>query len=58
MIKSFNIKTNEDISLRAILGNEVKIRQWLIEKLPQDSFSIDNAIILENSERWPLMIDP
>jgi dynein heavy chain len=36
----------------------VKIRQWLIEKLPQDQFSIDNAIILENSDRWPLMIDP
>lgn len=36
----------------------MKTRQWLIEKLPQDQFSIDNAIILENSDRWPLMIDP
>lgn len=36
----------------------MKIRQWLIDKLPQDQFSIDNAIILENSDRWPLMIDP
>lgn len=27
-------------------------------KLPNDSFSIDNAIILKNSSRWPLMIDP
>ena len=58
MIKTFNIKSNNEISLNAILGNPVKIRQWLIEKLPQDQFSIDNAIILENSERWPLMIDP
>jgi dynein heavy chain len=58
MMKSFHIKSNDDISLNAILGNQVKIRQWLIEKLPQDQFSIDNAIILENSERWPLMIDP
>lgn len=58
MMKQFNIKSNNDISLNAILGNQVKIRQWLIDKLPQDQFSIDNAIILENSERWPLMIDP
>lgn len=58
MIKTFNIKSNEEISLNAILGNQVKIKDWLIKKLPQDSFSIDNAIILENSERWPLMIDP
>ena len=58
MIKGFNIKSNEVISLNAILGNQVKIRQWQIDKLPQDSFSTDNAIILENSDRWPLMIDP
>jgi dynein heavy chain, axonemal len=58
MIRTFNIKSNEEISLNAILGNAVKIKDWLIKKLPQDSFSIDNAIILENSERWPLMIDP
>ena len=58
MIRSFNIKSNTDVNLQAILGNQVKIREWTIQKLPQDSFSIDNAIILENSERWPLMIDP
>ena len=29
-----------------------------MEKLPNDQFSIDNAIILKNSTRWPLMIDP
>jgi len=58
MIKMFNIKSNPDVSLNSILGNQVKIREWLIQRLPQDKFSIDNAIILENSERWPLMIDP
>jgi dynein heavy chain len=26
--------------------------------LPQDEFSTENAIMLENSERWSLMIDP
>ena len=58
MIRTFNIKSNDDISLNAILGNPVRVRQWHIDKLPQDQFSVDNAIILENSERWPLMIDP
>ena len=28
------------------------------EKLPNDNLSIENAIILENSSRWCLMIDP
>ena len=49
MVKSFNIKSNDDISLNAVLGNQVKIKQWLIDKLPNDTFSIDNAIILDNS---------
>jgi len=30
MIKMFNIKSNPDVSLTAILGNQVKIREWLI----------------------------
>lgn len=36
----------------------MKIRQWVIDYLPNDALSIDNAIILDNSRRWPLMIDP
>jgi hypothetical protein len=34
MMRSFNIKSNSDISLNAILGNQVKIREWLIQRLP------------------------
>ena len=29
-----------------------------MDGLPRDSFSIENAIIMSNSSRWPLMIDP
>eukprot|EP00820_Chromera_velia_P013184 Cvel_23772.t1-p1 / transcript=Cvel_23772.t1 / gene=Cvel_23772 / organism=Chromera_velia_CCMP2878 / gene_product=Dynein heavy chain 7, axonemal, putative / transcript_product=Dynein heavy chain 7, axonemal, putative / location=Cvel_scaffold2493:30-23749(-) / protein_length=3778 / sequence_SO=supercontig / SO=protein_coding / is_pseudo=false len=45
-------------SLQSIVGDPVKIQQWVINKLPNDSFSLDNAIIMSNSRRWPLMIDP
>ena len=30
----------------------------MLAGLPTDEFSIDNAIILAKSRRWPLMIDP
>ena len=40
------------------LEKPVKIRAWHIAGLPVDSFSIDNGIIVSNSRRWPLMIDP
>jgi len=41
-----------------VLGDGVKIQQWFIQELPQEDFAVDNAIIMDNSDRWPLMIDP
>lgn len=52
------IPCSENFRLEATLGDAVKIRSWVIDKLPNDSFSIDNAIMLFESNRWPLMIDP
>ncbi|KOX76420.1 Dynein heavy chain 7, axonemal [Melipona quadrifasciata] len=48
----------KDYQLTQILGDPVSIRSWNIFGLPSDLFSIDNAIIVTNSRRWPLMIDP
>lgn len=45
-------------SLTNVLGDPVKIRAWQIAGLPVDAFSIDNGIIVGNSRRWPLCIDP
>ncbi|XP_037363374.1 dynein axonemal heavy chain 3 isoform X2 [Talpa occidentalis] len=52
------IPGSSDFSLSNILGDPVKIRAWQIAGLPIDSFSIDNGIIVSNSRRWALMIDP
>lgn len=40
------------------MGVPVKIQNWTINGLPMDSFSIDNAIIMDGSQRWSLLIDP
>ena len=58
LLKSYNIYSSELPTLSNTLGNLVKIRQWNIEGLPTDNFSIDNGIIVFNARRWPLMIDP
>ncbi|XP_066239555.1 dynein axonemal heavy chain 3 [Saccopteryx leptura] len=47
-----------DFSLSGTLGDPIQIRAWQMAGLPVDSFSIDNGIIVSNSRRWPLMIDP
>ncbi|KAE8911583.1 Dynein heavy chain 7, axonemal [Phytophthora fragariae] len=52
------ITCSKTFTLTDTLGEAVQIRAWTIAKLPNDSFSIDNAIMLQRSNRWPLMIDP
>ncbi|CAK9814603.1 Dynein axonemal heavy chain 7 [Anthophora plagiata] len=53
-----NVVCTKDYQLTQILGDPVLIRSWNIFGLPSDLFSIDNGIIVTNSRRWPLMIDP
>ena len=40
------------------MGNPIQIRTWQINGLPSDSFSTQNAIILNKAGRWALCIDP
>lgn len=58
LCKEKEIPCSNDFSLSHTLGDPVKIRAWQIAGLPIDSFSIDNGIIVSNSRRWALMIDP
>lgn len=41
-----------------MIGEPVKIRAWLLDGLPNDSLSIDNALIISKARRWLLMVDP
>ena len=44
--------------LAVTYGDPIKIRQWHIQGLPTDAFSVENGVIVSNARRWPLMIDP
>jgi len=41
-----------------MLIDDADIAGWNNEGLPGDRMSIENATILTNCDRWPLMIDP
>ena len=58
ILRGKGITCAEKFSLIETLGEPVVIREWTIQKLPRDNLSISNAIMLEKSDRWPLMIDP
>jgi dynein heavy chain len=40
------------------LGDPILIRNWSLFGLPNDAFSVENAIINDKTRRWPLFIDP
>jgi dynein heavy chain len=56
--KDRKIPSSSMIKLSTTLGEPVVIRKWIINGLPNDSFSIDNAVVMNNTSRWPLLIDP
>lgn len=59
LLKTLDIKSSGRFSLQSVLSDPLIIGVWTNQQqLPNDDFSIDNAIILKNSTRWPLMIDP
>jgi dynein heavy chain len=45
-------------SLERVLGDPVQIRNWALFGLPNDAFSVENAIVTDKTRRWPLFIDP
>jgi len=44
--------------MMGLLEDKVKTKIWTAASLPNDNLSIENAIIMFKSRRWPLMIDP
>ncbi|XP_050552039.1 dynein axonemal heavy chain 1 isoform X2 [Spodoptera frugiperda] len=40
------------------LGDAVQIRTWQMYGLPRDPMSVESAVLMSNSRRWPLIIDP
>lgn len=58
LCNDLKIPSSDNYSLIEVLGDPTKIQNWTINGLPLDSFSIDNAIIMDGSQRWSLLIDP
>jgi dynein heavy chain len=39
-------------NFQRVLGSDMKIQNWNIAGLPRDSFSVENAIIVDMSRRY------
>ncbi|XP_042563212.1 dynein axonemal heavy chain 11-like [Clupea harengus] len=52
------IPMTEGLDPVSMLTDDATIAKWNNEGLPGDKMSTENATILTNCERWPLLIDP
>ncbi|ESU37863.1 Dynein heavy chain [Giardia duodenalis] len=50
--------TGEHLNLKEILSDEVEIQHFHVNGLPSDNHSIENALFMYNSDKYPLLIDP
>eukprot|EP01035_Chromulina_nebulosa_P020290 gene20290-26338_t len=57
-LKGYGIPHSANCNLESTLSDPVKVRSWQLCSLPSDSLSTQNAIIMDNGRRWPLLIDP
>eukprot|EP01135_Chromosphaera_perkinsii_P002036 Nk52_evm83s215 gene=Nk52_evmTU83s215 len=58
MCQERQIPCSSNFNIVKIIGDPIQLRSWNIFGLPNDQTSSENGIIVSNSRRWPLMIDP
>ena len=56
--KDYTLPHSAGCNLESTLSDPVKVRSWQLASLPSDALSTQNAIIMDNGRRWPLLIDP
>jgi len=57
-IRTQKLPAHERVNIVEFLVDEGTIGEWSLEGLPSDELSIQNAIMVTRSSRYPLMIDP
>ena len=50
--------SSDSVTTTKTLGNPVVLRDWMMNGLPSDNVSQENAIFATKGFKWPLMIDP
>merc|ERR1719259_782424 len=56
--QKFQIPLTKELDLVKLLVDSATIAEWNNEGLPPDQMSSENATILTNCRRWPLLVDP
>jgi dynein heavy chain len=58
VINAKDLSMSSEFQISKVLGDPLVIRDWVIDGLPSDTVSLDNAIFCMQGLKWPLLIDP
>jgi dynein heavy chain len=58
LVRKKQIPLSPDYSFTGFMAKPTEVREWNLQKLPTDKFSVENGILTVRNERWPLCIDP
>ena len=53
-----SISSSTNFELNSSMGDDAVIEEWKLQGLPSDSFSVDNAVIIDYSSHWVMILDP
>jgi dynein heavy chain len=56
--KQLKIPVTDNLSIVKFLVDDTTVGEWQLEGLPTDDHSIQNAIMITKSSKFPLMVDP
>lgn len=57
-MKKKGVPVTPTLELTSFLVDDATVGEWNIQGLPKDDLSIQNGIMVTNSSRFPLLIDP
>ncbi|CAK9086367.1 Dynein gamma chain [Durusdinium trenchii] len=57
-IQQLKLPANDRVNIVEFLVDEGTVGEWSLQGLPSDELSIQNAIMVTRSSRYPLMVDP
>ena len=58
ILHDMGFQRSTEFSLTELFGDSDRIRTWHAHHLPQDDMSVDNALVIEKTKRFCLLIDP
>ena len=58
LVSAKDLPMSQDFQISKTLGDPLVMRDWMIDGLPSDTVSQENAIFAMEGNRWPLVIVP